>query len=113
MRLRNTALIIAALTIIPLAANAGGHTADKFMKADTDNSGSVSKAEFTTKYEDKFTKMDGDASGDVTAEEYETYIHSKHDEYIKEKFEKMDADGDGMVSMEELSEYKHSHKKDK
>jgi Ca2+-binding EF-hand superfamily protein len=115
MKLRLAALtLLSSAIIMPVTANAGGHTADKFMEADADNNGLVSKEEFTAKYDAKFTKMDGDGDGSVSAEEYEAYIHAKYEDKYREKFKKMDTDGDGSVSEQELIEHKndqhHKHK---
>lgn len=114
MKLRLAALTVLSTSLLmPAAANAGGHTVDKFMKADTDQSGAVSKDEYMKKYQDKFTKMDSNSDENVSPDEFEAYMASKYEEKRKEKFNKMDKDGDGMLSPEEMSDgmksWKHKH----
>ena len=91
MKTRLTALtVLGAALMLPAAANAGGHTADKFLKADTDGNSLVSKEEYLTRKEANFMKMDADGDGNVSGEEYEAYIHSKMDKKKKEKHMKHD-----------------------
>ncbi len=112
MNLRLAALtILGTALLVPFSVQAGGHTVEKFLEADTDKNGSVSKEEFSARYNEKFTKMDGDSDGNVTAEEYEAYKQAKSKMRQEEMFKKMDANGDGMVSLEEMSEGMDSWKK--
>lgn len=114
MKLRLTALtLLSASLLMPVTAMAGGHSVDKFMKADKDQNELVSKDEYMAKYQEKFTKMDTNTDDNVSADEYETYLESKYEEKRKEKFKKMDSNGDGMLSPEEMSagmkSWKHKH----
>lgn len=96
MQYRLTALtLFSAALIIPAAAQAGGHTADKFLQADTDGNSLVSLEEYLADKEAKFLKMDADGDGSVSGSEYEGYIHSKMDKKKKEKHMKHDHDDDG------------------
>ena len=111
MNLRLAALaLLSASMIVPVAAHAGGHTADKFLQADTDGDNLVSAAEYTAKYEAKWSSIDANADGQASGEEYEAYIHSKYEEKQNEMFDKIDTDGDGMVSRDEMSAHKKDHK---
>ena len=104
---------IAAYLLIPSPSQAGGHSVDKFMLADKDKNGTVSKAEFNAKYQEKFNLMDSNSDGAVSPDEYQSYMSLKYSQYQKEKFNKMDTNGDGAISPEEMSktmkDWKHKH----
>lgn len=108
-----TVAILGAFMSVPFTAYAGGHTVDRFLEADSDKNGSVSKDEFVAKYNQKFITMDSNADESVSVAEYESYIEKKYEEKRKKKFQKMDSNGDGMVSFEEMSasmkSSKHHH----
>ena len=92
LTLLSTALIMPAM--IPGAAQAGGHTVDKFMQADADGNALVSKEEYLARKEAGFMDMDANSDGSVSAEEYETWIHAKMDKYKKDKHMKGDHSDD-------------------
>jgi Ca2+-binding EF-hand superfamily protein len=111
MKLKLVALtILSAVLIIPHTAQAGGHTAEIFLEADADRNGSVSREEYTVKYENKFTHIDANSDGQATGAEYEAYIDTKYKEKQVDKFKKMDTDGDGQISLEDMLEGDHSWK---
>lgn len=78
MSYKTTALaLLGAVFIMPSAAQAGGHSVDKFMEADTNGNSLVSKEEYLAVKEAKFMKIDSNADGSVSVDEYEAYTHAK------------------------------------
>ncbi len=95
--------------------------AEKFAKADTDRSSSVSLAEWTVYKDDtipekenddtaKFNAADNDASGSLTYAEFATTLAGKKSEVeIRARFLKADTNDDDLVSLAEWSVYKNDN----
>ncbi len=72
-------------------------------KADLNQDGQVTKAEFMESAETHFTSVDADANGLLSKEERKSFRAAKVDEMKNKVFDKLDADGDGAVSRDEMN----------
>jgi len=71
-------------------------------KADTNQDGQVTKAEFTEAAKTHFFTADTDGDGFLTETERKAYHEIKKNAMKDKRFEKLDANGDGAISRDEM-----------
>jgi len=71
-------------------------------KADLNQDGQVTKAEFTETAKTHFLAADTDGDGFLTETERKAFHEIKKDAKKDERFEKLDANGDGAISRDEM-----------
>ncbi len=85
-------------TMISTAAFAGSHQ----QKADTNQDGEVSLAEFNTQRNARFAAIDTNADGRLSMDERKTHKQAKKQERADKKFSRLDANADGVISRAEF-----------
>lgn len=70
-------------------------------KADTNQDGQISKAEFVAAADAKFASTDANGDGVITEDERKAGHEARKAERANARFEKLDANGDGFVSRDE------------
>ena len=95
-------LVTAALTLSGVAM-AGP-------KADVNQDGQITKAEFLDAANAKFILADTDFDGNLTQDELKTLREARSAEREAKRFEKQDLNGDGAITQEEISQAKAERK---
>lgn len=72
-------------------------------RADLNDDGQVTKAEFTAIAAENFTLADTDADGFLTEAEVKGMHEARRAAHEGQRFAKLDANGDGVISQEEMS----------
>jgi Ca2+-binding EF-hand superfamily protein len=102
------ALLVVAMTAVPVLA-ADSHGKGRFMAFfDTNNDGMVNMAEFTAAVEQRFKLTDTDANGFVSKEEFRAYLGARKEERQKKKFARMDSNANGTVERSEYLAYQQA-----
>lgn len=71
-------------------------------KADLNQDGQVSKAEFTQAAESRFYATDADNDGFLTQDERKAHKEAERKNHKDKRFAKLDANGDGLLSRDEI-----------
>ena len=71
-------------------------------KADLNQDGQVSKAEFTQAAESRFYATDADNDGFLTRDERKAHKEAERKNHKDKRFAKLDANGDGLLSRDEI-----------
>lgn len=78
-------------------------------KADTNNDGTISQAEFMAEASDRFINTDLNADGALTKDEMKASHERRRTEHAEKRFEKSDANGDGVISKSEYDAKRAEH----
>ncbi len=110
--MRRPLLAVLLLGSLPWAAHAAGTTfADRWARADTDGSGTLSRAEAKDGFKrlhEAFEAIDADRNGELSAAEVRAWraagknARAKRPSGFSEQFAAGDADGDGALSRSEV-----------
>lgn len=73
------------------------------VRADADNDGRLSRAEFVDARLARLTAIDADRDGSVSAEERQSGIDTRRNQRASSRFEALDKDGNGSISREEFT----------
>ncbi|MEL7482227.1 MAG: EF-hand domain-containing protein [Pseudomonadota bacterium] len=112
----STLLLISSAAAVALAVPAFAHHdggphgkrgIERMTALDTDNDGTISKAEAEAPAIERFEMADADGNGTLTAEEIQAFQQAERErrraERFAARFERQDEDGDGVLSLEEFS----------
>lgn len=97
MTLKNAAIFTAIATVLV------GTAAIANPKADTNQDGVITRAEFMAASDARFAKSDLNGDGYISKDEKETARENHHAERRAEHFSRMDANGDGLISQDEFN----------
>lgn len=81
------------------------HAEKLFETFDTDQDGTVTRAEVEQVRADYFERFDKNDDGNLSLEEYEALWLEAMRERMVDRFQKLDNDGDGSVTTEEFGEF--------
>lgn len=73
---------------------------------DTNEDGTVTRAEFDAAAAKRFAKMDTDGNGKMTREEFRGYVQGRRTEHRARKFKTIDTNNDGRISKDEFTAHK-------
>lgn len=96
MTLKNTLLLTALATALM------GTAAMANPKADTNQDGVITRAEFLAASDARFAKSDLNGDGYISTDERETARTNRDSERRSEHFTRMDANGDGVITRDEF-----------
>jgi len=71
-------------------------------KADLNQDGQVTKAEFTQSAESRFYAADADNDGFLTKDERKAHKKAMREDFKNQRFAKLDTNGDGLLSKDEM-----------
>jgi len=98
------ALTLATAAGVAIAQQAGTdqERPNRMQRADTDNDGRISRAEFVDGRIGRLTALDANRDGSVSAEEMQGQREARRSEHADRRFARMDANGDGSVTRAEF-----------
>ena len=96
------ALTLAAAGGVALAQQAPAGVPQRHARADTDNDGRISQAEFVQQRVQRLTASDANRDGTVTVEERQAAMQTRRAERNASHFARLDADSNGAISRSEF-----------
>ena len=96
------ALTLAAAGGVALAQQAPAGVPQRHARADTDNDGRISQAEFVQQRVQRLTASDANRDGTVTVEERQAAMQTRRAERNASHFARLDADSNGAISRREF-----------
>ena len=94
---------VAALAVLAAGSTLAQQTQVRGARADADNDGRVSRAEFVDARIARLTAIDANRDGSVSAEERQSGMDTRRNQRVSARFETLDKNGDGQISREEFT----------